>query len=88
VLSALARKDGLERDVVFSLVQATAGMGSDFEKARVLLQVIAVQPLEDGTKQALVDTAGQMGSDHERGRVLSALFRRPAATRSAPPDLH
>ena len=88
VLSALARQDGLERDVVVGLVRATAGMGSDFEKARVLLQVIAVQPLEDGTKQALLDTAGQMGSDHERGRVLSALFRRPAATPSAAPDLH
>lgn len=49
--------------------------GSDFEKSRVLREIVAGQSLDAVSRAALLNTAGHIGSDHKRGQVLSALLQ-------------
>jgi len=59
---------------VLGIAKATDSIGSDFEKARVLLQIVSSHPMGKTTQQAMLETAGHIGSDYERGRVLSAML--------------
>jgi hypothetical protein len=56
-------------------LKSISGMSSDYEKARVLLQVAAVGKEDKNVRDALVEAARNIRSDYERGRVLSATFK-------------
>ena len=59
-------------------------MGSDFERAEVLLALARNQRLEGSAKDAVLKAAERIGSDFERGRVLSAVVKpAPASTSGA-----
>jgi hypothetical protein len=79
-LTTLLAGGGLNDDELRRVARTAAQIGSDHEKAEVLLAVA-------GAPAAVAATAETIGSDHERARVLTALLERTsladAATRTA-----
>jgi beta-lactamase regulating signal transducer with metallopeptidase domain len=64
--------------VVRIINQAGQQIGSDYEKARVLMEVSQQYELADETsRKAFLDAAGNLQSDYEHARVLMALLKRP-----------
>ena len=60
---------------VLGIAKATDSIGSDFEKARVLLQIVAAHPMGKTTQQAILEAAGHIGSDHaSRRRTYPLIF--------------
>ena len=43
-------------------------MSSDFERAQILLAVVATQPIDGVSRPALIQSAESIQSDHERNR--------------------
>jgi hypothetical protein len=80
VLSAMARRPGLDAPGVTAIADLTTAMRSDFERAEVLLALAQNQRLEGAAKETVLKAAERIGSDFERGRVLSALLKTGALT--------
>jgi hypothetical protein len=62
------------------LAQNSRTMGSDYEKATLLIQVLKHNLKDAGVRAAFFEMVGSMGSDYERGRVLAVLFKRSDLT--------
>jgi hypothetical protein len=62
------------------LAQSARTMGSDYEKATLLIQVLKNNLKDAGVRAAFFEMVGTMGSDYERGRVLAVLFKRSDLT--------
>jgi hypothetical protein len=62
------------------LTQLARTMGSDYEKATLLIQVLKNNLKDAGVRAAFFEMVGTMGSDYERGRVLAVLFKRSDLT--------
>jgi len=73
VLSAIARRPGLDASGVTTVATLTDSMRSDYERAEVLLVLARNQRLDGPPKDAVVKAAGRIGSEYERGRVLAAV---------------
>ena len=75
----LLGEPNLPADVVVRVInQAGEQIGSDYEKARVLMEVARQYPLQDeGSRTAFLNAAGKMNSDYEHSRVLIELLQRP-----------
>jgi hypothetical protein len=73
VLSAMARRPGLDASGVTTVATLTDSMRSDYERAEVLLVLARNQRLDGPPKDAVVKAAGRIGSEYERGRVLAAV---------------
>jgi hypothetical protein len=71
VLSAMARRPGLDASAVAAIAALTTSMQSDFERAEVLLVLASSGRLEGPSRDAVLKAAERIGSDFERGRVLS-----------------
>ena len=56
-------------------LKSVTGISSDYEKARVLLQVAALGKDDEEVRKAIVEAARNISSEYERGRVLSATFK-------------
>jgi hypothetical protein len=74
VLSAMARRPGLDASAVAAIAALTTSMQSDFERAEVLLVLASTGRLEGPARDAVLKAAERIGSDFERGRVLSKLL--------------
>ena len=74
VLSAMARRPGLDASAVAAIAALTTSMQSDFERAEVLLVLASTGRLEGPSRDAVLKAAERIGSDFERGRVLSKLI--------------
>ena len=75
-LSALLVHGRLSDPGLADLVELSARMGSDYERAELLLRLIEEQaPLSEGVSDRIVSSATEIGSEYERDRVLSALVR-------------
>ena len=75
VLSAMARRPGLDASAVAAIAALTTSMQSDFERAEVLLVLASSGRLEGASRDAVLKAAERIGSDFERGRVLSELLK-------------
>ena len=73
MLLNLSDSQALDPVVLGGLIRSTDRIGSDHEKARVLLDVVERQKLEGELRNDCVEAARTIGSDHERGRVMDAL---------------
>lgn len=62
------------------LSQSGRTMGSDYEKATLLIQVLKNNLKDAGVRAAFFEMVGTLGSDYERGRVLAVLFKRSDLT--------
>ena len=62
------------------LAQSSRTIGSDYEKATLLIQVLKNNLKDAGVRAAFFDVVGTIGSDYERGRVLAVLFKRSDLT--------
>jgi hypothetical protein len=51
-------------------------MGSDFEKANVLIRASRTGAANESVRAAIIEAAHALGSDHERGRVLTAVTKK------------
>ena len=80
VLSAMARRPGLDASAVGVIATLTTSMGSDFERAEVLLALAQSQRLDGAARDAVLKAAERISSDFERGRVLSALLKTGSLT--------
>jgi hypothetical protein len=58
------------------LSQSAKSMGSDYEKATLLIHVLKDNLADAGVRAAFFETASTLSSDYERGRVLSVLLKR------------
>jgi hypothetical protein len=58
------------------LSQSGRTMGSDYEKATLLIKVLKNDLKDAGVRAAFFEMVGTLGSDYERGRVLALLFKR------------
>jgi len=58
------------------LSQSSRSIGSDYEKATLLIHVLKNNLTDAAVRAAFFETAGTIGSDYERGRVLAVLFKR------------
>jgi hypothetical protein len=75
VLSAMARRPGLDASGVATITALTTSMHSDFERAEVLLVLASGGRLDGASRDAVLKAAERIGSDFERGRVLSAVLK-------------
>ena len=62
------------------LSQSARAMGSDYEKATLLIQVLKNNLKDAGVRAAFFEMVGTLGSDYERGRVLAVLLKRSDLT--------
>jgi hypothetical protein len=62
------------------LAQSGRTMGSDYEKATLLIQVLKNNLRDAGVRAAFFEMVGTLGSDYERGRVLAVLLKRSDLT--------
>jgi len=62
------------------LAQSSRSIGSDYEKATLLIQVLKNNLKDAGVRAAFFNVVGTIGSDYERGRVLAVLFKRSDLT--------
>lgn len=62
------------------LSQSARTIGSDYEKATLLIHVLKNNLTDKGARAAFFETVGTIGSDYERGRVLAVLFKRSDLT--------
>ncbi|HEV7904428.1 MAG TPA: hypothetical protein VGO96_11360 [Pyrinomonadaceae bacterium] len=62
------------------LSQSARTMGSDYEKATLLIQVLKNDLKDAGVRAAFFEMVGTLGSDYERGRVLAVLLKRSDLT--------
>lgn len=62
------------------LTQNSRTMGSDYEKATLLIHVLKNSLKDAGVRVAFFEMVGTLGSDYERGRVLAVLFKRSDLT--------
>jgi len=58
------------------LSQSSRSMGSDYEKATLLIHVLKDDLADAGVRAAFFETANTLSSDYERGRVLAVLLKR------------
>lgn len=58
------------------LTQTSRSMGSDYEKATLLINVLKNNLADAAVRAAFFETANTLGSDYERGRVLAVLLKR------------
>jgi hypothetical protein len=57
------------------LLQSTAQISSDYEKAQVLIRIAEIYPAEAAALPAFFDAANTVKSDYEHSRVLLAMLR-------------
>ncbi|HJR05980.1 MAG TPA: hypothetical protein VJ842_01690 [Pyrinomonadaceae bacterium] len=62
------------------LTQQSRAMGSDYEKATLLIYVLKNNLKDASVRAAFFEMVGTIGSDYERGRVLAVLFKRSDLT--------
>jgi hypothetical protein len=62
------------------LSQSARTMGSDYEKATLLILVLKNSLKDASVRSAFFEMVGTLGSDYERGRVLAVLFKRSDLT--------
>jgi len=80
-MKVVARRQQLAPEVLKRLFEAVSSMGSDFEKAEVLLAVLKQHAIDAAERGPLIAAADTIRSDFEQGRVFAALVRaerRPA----------
>lgn len=74
-LMTLVSQVDLKPQELISTINAAAGMGSDYETARVLMAVAGKYPLkDDASRQAFLSALDVLNSDYEHARVLMAFF--------------
>lgn len=79
--SFLIEQGNLTGDQLAKLLsQSGRTMGSDYEKATLLIQVLKNNLKDAGVRAAFFEMAGTLSSDYERGRVLAVLFKRSDLT--------
>lgn len=61
--------------VVQSLIESSARMSSDYEKATLLVEVSKSYSNDPRVRSVLLKVADTISSDYERGRVLSVLLK-------------
>src|SRR5262249_16087629 len=62
-------------DTLNLTLKSVSSISSDYEKARVLMQVAALGKDDESVRKALVEAARNINSEYERGRMLSAAFK-------------
>ncbi len=70
-LTAAAERPGLSAETVTDLLDASLGIGNDYELASFLRQLAASYPIEPAVRPAFDRALASIGSDHERERVLA-----------------
>jgi len=75
VLSALTRSDSTP-DNISALLDSSAAIGSDFEQASLLLDVVKAYPIEGPLRAPFFRVVDTIDSAFERGRVLQAVAKR------------
>lgn len=74
--SALIEQGNLNGGQLAKLLSQTSGaIGSDYEKATLLIQILKNNLSDAGVRTAFFGTANTLGSDYERGRVLAVLLK-------------
>lgn len=75
--TALVERGNLSSAQLAKLIsQGARSMGSDYEKATLLIHVLKNNLADAGVRAAFFEAAATIGSDYERGRVLAVLFKR------------
>ena len=73
--AALERR--MSPELLAQVLEASAAIGSDFEHAALLTQVVSLGPVEGPIRAPLFRAIEDVGSAFERGRVLQAVAKRP-----------
>jgi hypothetical protein len=75
--TALVERGNLSGAQLAKLIsQGSRSMGSDYEKATLLIHVLKNNLADADVRAAFFEAATTIGSDYERGRVLAVLFKR------------
>jgi beta-lactamase regulating signal transducer with metallopeptidase domain len=75
--AVLLSQGDLDPETVRRVVrQAGEDIQSDYELARLLIEVAENQPLDESVQIAYLEAAGSIDSDYEQRRVLSAILKR------------
>jgi len=74
VLTALADKGALPRDIVQSAIES-ASIASEYDRAEILLALVRSQSIDGTTKQSLITAAETLRSQYDQDRVLAAITR-------------
>ena len=75
VLSSLLKQKDLNERVLGLVLDSAARLGSDYEKATLLIQASNLYTGDTLLRAAFLRAIETIKSDHERGRVLSALLK-------------
>ena len=62
--------------LLVSLLEGSRDLGSDYEAASLLIDVIDRHPIDGAARQPFFDALAGIGSAYEKGRVLQRLLRR------------
>jgi len=75
--SALVERGNLSGEQLAKLLsQSSRSMGSDYEKATLLILILKNNLTDAPVRAAFFETMNTLSSDYERGRVLAVLFKR------------
>ena len=75
VLSEVAKKGTVARDVQESAFDAVQTMRSDYDRAETLLAFLGAKAVDASSRQAFVNAAERIRSSYDQNRVLAALVR-------------
>jgi hypothetical protein len=73
-LTAVLKKNNLNKDNLFFALKSVAAISSDYEKAELLVKVSHIFPLDEGLQKAYLDAVKTIDSDYEKGRAITALL--------------
>jgi hypothetical protein len=75
VLETIIQAPDVTEPVLLGVLRQAALLGSDHDRATLLLAIAATRPLSPAARERYIETANTIRSDHAQSRALAALVR-------------